>query len=159
MKYKIQSQDTLFALAEKYCSDGNKWTLIRDANPGIDPNNLITGNEIEIPCAGNGSPSEKKLRASFYSRQEVGNSPTACEIRGATLTEALQGQGLLQCAVAQSIPCGTQFTLVLWDGRQVRAIAADRGTAIDQGRVDIDIFVDTNDEATHLGIQTVTAIF
>ncbi|MEH1814969.1 MAG: 3D domain-containing protein [Nostoc sp.] len=68
-----------------------------------------------------------------------------------------QSVGRLQCAVDTNvIPLLTNFTLVLWDGRQVPAAALDIGMAIIGQK--IDIFVDSVEEAINLGVQSVTAI-
>lgn len=48
--YTVQSEDTLFIIAERFYGDGNQWTRIRDANPGIDPNNLQIGQQLNIPA-------------------------------------------------------------------------------------------------------------
>jgi chitinase len=47
--YTIQSGDTLVKIAEKFYGDGSQWTKIRDANHGIDPNNLKIGQRLQIP--------------------------------------------------------------------------------------------------------------
>lgn len=48
-KHTIADGDTLFKIAEKYYGDGNQWSKIKDANPGLDENNLKVGQEIAIP--------------------------------------------------------------------------------------------------------------
>lgn len=97
------------------------------------------------------------LQATFYSREETQGHPPATGIFGSTLNEALSGQGLLQCAVDPNvIALKTNFTLILWDGRQVQAAALDTGTAIIGNK--IDIFVNTINEAINLGVKSVTAI-
>lgn len=97
------------------------------------------------------------LQATFYSREETQGHPPATGIFGSTLREALSGQGPLQCAVDPNIiALKTNFTLILWDGRQVQAAALDIGTAIIGNK--IDIFVDTVNEAINLGVKSVTAI-
>ncbi|GET37438.1 3D domain-containing protein [Microseira wollei] len=96
------------------------------------------------------------LKTTFYSREETQGHLPASGISGATLQEALNGSGLLQCAIDPDvIPMLTEFTLTLWDGTSVRAKALDVGTAI-KGEM-IDIFVDTNEEAIELGVKEVTA--
>lgn len=49
--YVIQPGDTLIKLAERFYGDWSQWTRIRDANPGIDPDNLQIGQTINIPMA------------------------------------------------------------------------------------------------------------
>lgn len=67
------------------------------------------------------------------------------------------GIGRLQCAVDPNvIPLHKKFTLILWNGKRVKAVALDTGTAI-KGHI-IDIFVDTNAEAINLGRKHVKAI-
>lgn len=107
------------------------------------------------------------LDATFYSREETMCHLPKTEVHGLTLNETLAGQespqcgepyiGRLQCAVDPSvIPLLTEFTLSLWNGNQVPAVALDIGTAIIGDR--IDIFVDTNQEAIKLGHKEVTAL-
>ena len=96
------------------------------------------------------------LKATFYSREETQGHLPASGIPGATLQEAMRGEGLLQCAIDPKVfPMLSEFTIALWDGKEVRAKALDTGTAI-QGNI-IDIFVDTNAEAIELGVKEVTA--
>ncbi|WP_375514190.1 3D domain-containing protein [uncultured Nostoc sp.] len=97
------------------------------------------------------------LQATFYSREETQGHAPATGIFGSTLREALSGQGHLQCAIDPNIiALKTNFTLILWDGRQVQAAALDTGTAIQGNK--IDIFVDTNSEAINLGVKSITAV-
>ncbi len=107
------------------------------------------------------------LEATFYSREETMCHLPATEINGLTLKEIQAGQqspqcgepsvARLQCAVDPDIiPLKANFTLILWDGKQVEAAALDTGTAIKGNK--IDIFVDTNSEAINLGVKSVTAV-
>ena len=50
--YTIHSGDTLSAIAKAYSDEGHKVTVkqILDANPGLDPKNLIVGKKIFIPA-------------------------------------------------------------------------------------------------------------
>ncbi|MEH2326911.1 MAG: 3D domain-containing protein [Nostoc sp.] len=97
------------------------------------------------------------LQATFYSREETLGHAPATGIFASTLSEALSGKGLLQCAVDPNvIALKTNFTLILWDGNQIEAAALDTGTAIIGNK--IDIFVDTNSEAINLGVKSVTAV-
>ncbi|MDF5729627.1 MAG: LysM peptidoglycan-binding domain-containing protein [Rhizonema sp. PD38] len=98
-----------------------------------------------------------ELKATFYSREETLGHPPATGIFGSTLLEALSGKGRLQCAVDPNvIALKTNFTLILWDGKQVQAAALDKGTAILGNK--IDIFVDTISEAINLGVKSVKAV-
>jgi LysM repeat protein len=51
-EYKIQSGNTLSAIAKAYQAKGIKVSVkqILDANPGLDPKNLIVGKVINIPA-------------------------------------------------------------------------------------------------------------
>lgn len=50
--YTVKSGDRLATIAEKYYGPGksSKWTLIKDANPGINPNVLKIGTVLKIPA-------------------------------------------------------------------------------------------------------------
>jgi 3D (Asp-Asp-Asp) domain-containing protein len=172
--YIVKSGDTLFIIAQQQLGDGNRWREIKKPDgtsfTDQDASNLLVGQEICIPGSTSPPPpSEKqiKLEARFYSMEETRCHTPASGVHGVTLRAALAGQwqsqcqgqsvGRLQCAVDPSvIPLLTNFTLMLWDGRQVPAAALDIGTAI-LGKK-IDIFVDTVQEAINLGVQPVTAI-
>jgi 3D (Asp-Asp-Asp) domain-containing protein len=172
--YTIKSGDTLFIVAEQQLGDGNRWREILkpDGTPFTDgdASNLQVGQEICIPGSTPLPPpsgNQINLEARFYSMEETNCHPPASGVHGVTLRAALSGQlqskcqgqsvGRLQCAVDPNvIPLLTNFTLVLWDGRQIPAAALDIGTAIIGKK--IDIFVDTVQEAINLGVQSVTAI-
>ncbi|HXR03383.1 MAG TPA: LysM peptidoglycan-binding domain-containing protein [Verrucomicrobiae bacterium] len=51
--YEIKSGNTLVAIAKAYSDQGHKVSVkqILDANPGLDPKNLIVGKKIFIPAA------------------------------------------------------------------------------------------------------------
>jgi nucleoid-associated protein YgaU len=49
--YTVVSGDTFFSIAQKFYGDGNKYTLIEQANHGVDPNNLQIGQVLNIPAA------------------------------------------------------------------------------------------------------------
>jgi 3D (Asp-Asp-Asp) domain-containing protein len=161
--YTVQSGDTLFLIAQKLYGDGNKWPEIYEANQetiGPDPTQIQPGMVLVIPSQNQPTPgpsTQLNLEATFYSREETQGHPPATGVHGVTLQEALAGQGRLQCAVDPNvIPLLKEFTLILWDSRQVPAKALDVGTSIKGNR--IDIFVNTNDEAINLGRKPVTAI-
>ena len=48
LQYTIQSGDTLVNIAERVYGNGSRFTLIQNANPGIDPNNLQVGQQLLI---------------------------------------------------------------------------------------------------------------
>lgn len=172
--YIIKSGDTLFTIAQQQLGDGNRWREIfkPDAAPFTDQDasNLQVGQEICIPASTPLPPSsgnEIELEARFYSMEETNCHLPASGVHGVTLQAALTGQqqsqcqgesiGRLQCAVDPNvIPLLTNFTLVLWDGRQVPGAALDIGTAIIGKK--IDIFVDTVNEAINLGVKPVKVI-
>ncbi len=172
--YTIKSGDTLFIVAEQQLGDGNRWREILkpDGTPFTDQDasNLQVGQEICIPGSTPFPPpsgNEMNLEARFYSMEETNCHVPASGVHGVTLQAALAGQlqsqcqgqsvGRLQCAVDPNvIPLLTNFTLVLWDSRQIPAAALDIGTAIIGEK--IDIFVDTVQEAINLGVKPVTAV-
>lgn len=101
-------------------------------------------------------PRKIVMDASFYSPEETNNQLPATGVRGATLSQALSGKGLLQVAVDPAvIPLNSEFNIALWDGRTVKAKALDTGSAI-KGNV-IDIYTDSVKEAINLGRKVVTA--
>lgn len=166
--YTVQSGDTLALIAQKFYGDGNLWELIYNTNRstiGENPNQIQVGMVLVIPPHSGGT--RLSLEATFYSREETNCHPPASGIHGITLEAALSGQwqskcpgesvGRVQCAVDPNvIPLGKNFTLVLWDGREVPATALDKGTAVIGNK--IDIFVDTVNEAINLGRKPVTVI-
>ena len=172
--YILKLGDTLFIIAKQQLGDGNRWREILkpDGTPFTeqDASNLQVGQEICIPESTPLPPpsgNEIDLEARFYSMEETNCHLPASGVHGVTLQAALaeewqsqcQGQsvGRLQCAVDPNvIPLLTNFTLMLWDGRQIPAAALDIGTAI-MGKK-IDIFVDTVQEAINLGVKSVTAV-
>lgn len=172
--YIIKSGDTLFSIAQQKLGDGNRWREILKPDGAAfkdkDAPNLQVGQEICIPGSTPVTPpsgNRINLEARFYSMEETNCHPPASGVHGVTLKAVLAGQlqsrcpgqsvGRLQCAVdPKVIPLLTNFTLVLWDGRQVPAAALDIGTAIIGNK--IDIFVDNVTEAINLGVKSVTAI-
>ncbi|MUG91318.1 LysM peptidoglycan-binding domain-containing protein [Scytonema sp. UIC 10036] len=161
--YTVQSGDTLFLIAQKVYGDGNRWREIYEANRGViggNPEQIQVGMVLVIPGLGQPNPNPSNtlnVEATFYSREETKGHPPATGIHGATLQEALSGRGRIQCAVDPNvIPLLKEFTIILWDGRQVPATALDKGTAIIGNK--IDIFVDTIQEAIHLGRKQVQVI-
>ena len=51
VEHTIVKGDSPWALAARYYGNGSRWTLIRDANPGIDMDNLSVGKVLKIPSA------------------------------------------------------------------------------------------------------------
>ncbi len=47
--YSVKENDTLYRIAKMCYGDGNKWTLIRDANPQVNPAALRPGQNLVIP--------------------------------------------------------------------------------------------------------------
>lgn len=165
--YIIKSGDTLFNIAQQQLGDGNLWREIKKPDGSSmtdnDATNLQVGQEICLPNNGstpspNPSPGRQlSMEATFYSREETQNHPPSSGIHGVTMREALAGLGRMQCAVDPTvIPMLTEFTVILWDGRQVPAKALDVGTAI-KGNI-IDLFVDTVNEAINFGRKPVTVV-
>jgi 3D (Asp-Asp-Asp) domain-containing protein len=172
--YTVQPGDTLALIAQKFYRDGNLWQLIYNANRntiGPNPNQIHVGMLLVIPAKGKPNPprggTRLSLEATFYSMEETRCHWPASGVHGITLQAALTGQwqskcqgqsvGRVQCAVDPNvIPLLKNFTLVLWDGREVPAAALDKGTAVIGNR--IDIFVDTVNEAINLGRKPVTVI-
>jgi nucleoid-associated protein YgaU len=48
-QYTVQSGDTLANIAQTLYGNSSEWTLIVDANPGINPNDLLIGQQLQIP--------------------------------------------------------------------------------------------------------------
>ena len=171
--YVVKSGDTLFLIAQQELGDGDRWREIMksDCTPFTEEeaNRLQAGDVVYLPDGNGGGGEQINLEATFYASENVGCSFPATGVFGITLRAALENRFELrcpntgenvprvQCAVAPSqIPLRTEFTLVLWDGRQVVAEALDTGTAILPGK--IDILVDTIAEALELGRKPVKAI-
>ena len=176
--YIVKSGDTFFLIAQRELGDGNRWREIMkpDCTPVTEQDAPILqpGDELCLPNGGTTPPPPPPgqgidLEATFYASENVGCAFPASGVFGVTLRAALAGEfgprcpnagenvPRVQCAVAPSqIPLRTNFTLVLWDGRQVPAEALDTGTAILPGK--IDILVDTIAEALDLGRKPVKVI-
>ena len=172
--YIVTTGDTLFLIAQQKLGDGNRWheILKPDGTQFTDEeaSHLQIGQEVCIPGFTPPLPprNQLNLEARFYSMEETRCHTPASGVHGVTLRAALadqwqsqcQGKSVerVQCAVdPKVITLHTNFTLVLWDGRQIPAAALDIGKAIVGNK--IDIFVDTVQEALELGVKSVTVIF
>jgi len=49
--YTVASGDTLGGIAKRTYGRESAWTAIRDANPGVNPNNLKVGTALKLPAA------------------------------------------------------------------------------------------------------------
>ena len=47
--YTLVKDDTFWSVAQAAYGDGSLWTKIKQANPGVDPNDLKVGQVIKIP--------------------------------------------------------------------------------------------------------------
>lgn len=47
--YQVQKGDTLFRIAHTHYGNGNQWTRIASANPGLSPTTLKAGTTIVVP--------------------------------------------------------------------------------------------------------------
>lgn len=54
--YTIQPGDQLMGISKKFYGTTKRWREIADANPGVDPNRLVVGEEITIPAAASEAP-------------------------------------------------------------------------------------------------------
>ncbi|MFN6487525.1 MULTISPECIES: 3D domain-containing protein [unclassified Nostoc] len=168
--YIVESGDTLYTIAEEQLGDGDRSNEIKNPDGSApNPDNLQPGQELCLPEESDLTSDRRRhlnLEATFYSREETQCHPPATGVHGVTLRQALAGEktppcgsgvGRLQCAVDPDvIPLHKKFTLILWNGKRVKAVALDTGTRI-QGHI-IDIFVDTTAEAINLGRKHVKAI-
>lgn len=82
--YKVKSGDTLSGIAQRY---GASISIIRDANPGLNPDKIKIGQTIIIPFIGSGKASAGGSAASSASSSASGSSFTGTYIvkKGDTL--------------------------------------------------------------------------
>ncbi|MSR43799.1 MAG: LysM peptidoglycan-binding domain-containing protein [Phycisphaerales bacterium] len=73
--YTVKSGDTLTGIAGEWFRDTNKWTMIADANPGINPSSLKVGQKINLPARA-GLAAERPTVSSAKPPIEV-SGPTA----------------------------------------------------------------------------------
>jgi nucleoid-associated protein YgaU len=75
--YTVASGDTLGGIAKKTYGRESVWTAIRDANPGINPNNLKVGTKLTMPAADQLPASEQVAAAGNSTRGTRGSTPPA----------------------------------------------------------------------------------
>jgi len=63
MTYKVQAQDSLWKIAEKYYTSGYNWVDIAKENKLVNPNRLLVGQELVLPKAEVKKPVEKTAAA------------------------------------------------------------------------------------------------
>lgn len=42
--------DSMWAIAERFTGDGNNWTSLSDANPGVDKDMIRPGQKLRLPA-------------------------------------------------------------------------------------------------------------
>jgi hypothetical protein len=47
--HRVNEGENLFMIAQRYYTDQSRWFVILDANPSIDPTDLVFGTELVIP--------------------------------------------------------------------------------------------------------------
>lgn len=75
--YTVASGDTLGGIAKKTYGRESAWTAIRDANPGVNPNNLKVGTKLTMPAADQLPAGEQVAAASKSTRGTRGSTPPA----------------------------------------------------------------------------------
>ncbi len=75
--YTVASGDTLGGIAKKTYGRESAWTAIRDANPGINPNNLKVGTKLTMPAADQLPAGEQVAAANKSTRGTRGSTPPA----------------------------------------------------------------------------------
>jgi len=76
--YTVASGDTLGGIAKKTYGRESAWTAIRDANPGVNPNNLKVGTALKLPAADQLPPGEQIAAAGKSTRGAArGSTPPA----------------------------------------------------------------------------------
>ena len=71
-RYVVKSGDTLSKIASRELGSAERWTEIRDLNPGINPNALQVGAKLTLPAAG-----AVVAKATPKSESTVGWGPTS----------------------------------------------------------------------------------
>jgi len=84
--YTVASGDTLGGIAKKTYGRESAWTAIRDANPGVNPNNLKVGTALKLPAADQLPASEQVAAATKSSRGASRGSPAPAKKGGSKST-------------------------------------------------------------------------
>ena len=84
--YTVASGDTLGGIAKKTYGRESAWTAIRDANPGVNPNNLKVGTALKLPAADQLPPGEQIAAASKSGRGASRGSPAPAKKGGSKST-------------------------------------------------------------------------
>ncbi len=89
--YTVASGDTLGGIAKKTYGRETAWTAIRDANPGINPNNLKVGTTLKLPAADQ-LPAGEQVAAAGKSTRSATRGSTAPAKKGATKSTGTSGR-------------------------------------------------------------------
>ena len=84
--YTVASGDTLGGIAKRTYGRESAWTAIRDANPGVNPNNLKVGTALKLPAADQLPASEQVAAATKSSRGASRGSPAPAKKGGSKST-------------------------------------------------------------------------
>lgn len=80
-EYTIKERDTLERIAKEKYGEASKWTLIRDANPSLNPSRLRVGQKIRIPA----KPPEREI----VGRSELPDFPTTYVTKAGDTLESI----------------------------------------------------------------------
>ncbi len=111
-KYTVKDGDTLFIIAEKYYSDGSKYTEIVSANKLGNENSIITGQVLEIP---------KVMQSATDSAIMESTTPTIAETASPTPTVTPTPDASIQFDFGPKI---TVNTYTVQEGDWLSTIAA-----------------------------------
>lgn len=89
--YTVASGDTLGGIAKKTYGRESAWTAIRDANPGVNPNNLKVGTALKLPAADQLPAGEQIAAAGKSTRGATRGSPAPAK-KGATKSTRSTGR-------------------------------------------------------------------
>jgi len=89
--YTVASGDTLGGIAKKTYGRETAWTAIRDANPGINPNNLKVGTTLKLPAVDQ-LPAGEQVAAAGKSTRSATRGSTAPAKKGATKSTGRTGR-------------------------------------------------------------------
>lgn len=84
--YTVASGDTLGGIAKKTYGRESAWTAIRDANPGVNPNNLKVGTALKLPAADQLPAGEQIAAAGKSTRGATRGSPAPAKKGGSKST-------------------------------------------------------------------------